>query len=130
MGSKTVLMAASALLVSFACGCAAETGDSDPAAAAEPQAKTEQAQVITNPPGYNPYNPVLNPPGMSGVGVNPAGYNPPGYNPINPAINPPGYNPPGMGGAGVYNPPGYNPPGYNPYNPAVNPPGYNPPGRY
>jgi hypothetical protein len=118
-----MLMAASALLVSFACGCAAETESSDPdqqGAAQEPQTGgggavgTAVERQVVNPPGYNP----------------------PGYNPYHPIANPPGYNPPGTG-VGVctpgvnppgYNPPGYNPPGTNPVNPAINPPGYNPPG--
>jgi hypothetical protein len=122
MRSNTMLMAASALLVSFACGCAAETAGSDQSdqgSASEPQRNGAietgvHPQVIGNPPGYNP----------------------PGYNPVYPALNPPGYNPPGTG-VGVctpgynppgYNPPGYNPPGYNPTAPVANPPGYNPPG--
>jgi hypothetical protein len=125
MRSNMMWAAASALLVSFACGCAAETENGDPdeqGAAQEPQTKgavgTAVERQVVNPPGYNP----------------------PGTNPVNPALNPPGYNPPGTGVAcapGVqtpgcnppgYNPPGYNPPGTNPVNPAVNPPGYNPPG--
>jgi hypothetical protein len=121
MRSNTMLAAASALLVSFACGCAAETENADPdeqGAAQEPQTTgavgTAVERQVVNPPGYNP----------------------PGYNPAHPIANPPGYNPPGTG-VGVcapgyntpgYNPPGYNPPGTNPVNPALNPPGYNPPG--
>jgi hypothetical protein len=113
MRSNTMLWAASALLVSFACGCAAETESGDP-----DEVGTAVERQVVNPPGYNP----------------------PGYNPAAPAANPPGYNPPGTNvvcAPGVYtpgcihpavNPPGYNPPGTNPYNPAVNPPGYNPPG--
>jgi hypothetical protein len=114
-----LLMVGSALLVSLACGCAAETESDghDGGAAAEPQASgavgTAVERQVVNPPGYNP----------------------PGTNPYNPAANPPGYNPPGTGGCATpgynppgYNAPGYNPPGTNPYNPAANPPGYNPPG--
>ena len=115
MISKLMLMgAASALLVSFACGCVAETG-SDEGTPANEKVGTEKSAIIYG---------------------NPAGYNPPGYNPMAPGLNPPGYNPPGMGvgvgypGEGIANPPGYNPPGYNPAAPLANPPGYNPPGTF
>jgi hypothetical protein len=112
MRANMSLMAASALLVSFACGCAAETEQADTwdsGSAAEPQQNgavgTVGERLVGNPPGYNP----------------------PGTNPYNPAVNPPGYNPPGTGVCATpgYNPPGYNPPGYNA--PGYNPPGYNPP---
>jgi hypothetical protein len=119
-------MAASALLVSFACGCAAETQSGDP----DEQGSAQEPKTGGGAVGTTVERQVVNPPG----------YNPPGYNPAHPIANPPGYNPPGTGVAcspGVYtagcvqpgyNPPGYNPPGTNPYNPALNPPGYNPPG--
>jgi hypothetical protein len=73
MQSKTILSAVSALAVSLACGCAAETerGTQD----AEPAVGTAESAQLVNPPGYNP----------------------PGYNPVNPVLNPPGYNPPGTG---------------------------------
>jgi hypothetical protein len=121
MRSKAMLMAASALWVSFACGCVAETGSGGPdeqGTAQEPLGTgTAVERQVVNPPGYNP----------------------PGYDPLHPIANPPGYNPPGTGvgvcAPGVtpanppgYNPPGYNPPGYNPAAPLANPPGYNPPG--
>jgi hypothetical protein len=83
MTSKLMLLgAASALLVSFACGCAAEMGTDDgtstdpKAAPAEEKTGTTESPIIYG---------------------NPAGYNPPGYNPFAPGLNPPGYNPPGMG---------------------------------
>ena len=151
MNSKLMLMgAASALLVGFACGCAAETGSdegtSDQATATDEKTATEESALVPRDDNADFYaNPHETPDRRNGDEYrgayrrnrpNPPGYNPPGYNPYAPAANPPGYNPPGTGrgyGAGYgrrYNPPGYNPPGYNPYAPAYNPPGYNPPGAW
>jgi hypothetical protein len=150
MNSKLMLVgAASALFVSFACGCAAETGSdegtSDETTPAGEKTATEQSAISyrDDPGGYtNPHEAPDRRNGDEYRGAyrrsrpNPPGYNPPGYSPYAPAANPPGYNPPGTGrgyGAGYgrrYNPPGYNPPGYNPYAPAYNPPGYNPPGAW
>jgi hypothetical protein len=154
MSSKLMLMgAASALLVSFACGCAAETGSEegtgDEATPADEKTATEQSPIVygnggdrTNPrdtwnrgrgDDRGDYRPEYR--------RNPPGYNPPGYSPY--SANPPGYNPPGTGRGyaggygrrynnppGNYDQPGYNPPGYNPYAPAYNPPGYNAPGAW
>jgi hypothetical protein len=83
MTSKLILMgAASALLVSFACGCAAEVG-TDEGSSKDPQTvpANEKTGTTESPIIYG----------------NPAGYNPPGFNPFAPGLNPPGYNPPGMG---------------------------------
>jgi hypothetical protein len=97
MKSQLMLMgAASALLVSFACGCAAETG-TDEGTSAEPKVGVadEKAGPADEKSGTTE-SPIIY--------GNPAGYNPPGYNPLAPGMNPPGYNPPGMGG--VYGYPG------------------------
>ena len=91
MTSKLMLIgAASALLVSFACGCAAEMG-TDEGTSTDPQAApaNEKTGATESPIIYG----------------NPAGYNPPGYNPFAPGLNPPGYNPPGVGVGWGY--PGY-----------------------
>jgi hypothetical protein len=145
MNSKLMLVGStSALLVSFACGCAAEAGSDEEKTATEESAVVarDNGAGYTNPRDTNAHE--TNPRdawerrtddrGNDQVDYrpNPPGYNPPGYNPYRPAANPPGYNPPGRGyGYGRrYNPPGYNPPGYNPYAPAYNPPGYNPPGAW
>jgi hypothetical protein len=98
MTSKLMLLgAASALLVSFACGCAAEMG-SDEGTSTDPQAGpvAPQAGQATEKTGTTE-SPIIY--------GNPAGYNPPGYNPFAPGLNPPGYNPPGMGVGVAY--PGY-----------------------
>jgi hypothetical protein len=148
MSSKLMLVgAASALLVTFACGCAAESEGDEGAAPADEKTATEQSAIAD--PNYrdNGGGGYENPRGAwdrrtgdnqgeyrGNYRRNPPGYNPPGYNAYAPGYNPPGYNPPGRGpgyGAGYgrrYNAPGYNPPGYNPYAPGYNPPGYNPPG--
>jgi hypothetical protein len=83
MKSQLMLMgAASALMVSFACGCAAEMA-TDEGSSTDPKAGPvdEKTGTTESPIIYG----------------NPAGYNPPGYNPFAPGLNPPGYNPPGMG---------------------------------
>jgi hypothetical protein len=123
MKSKLMLMgmgAASALLVSFACGCAAEMGtdegtSTDPKTApADPKTAPadEKAGTTESPLIYG----------------NPAGYNPPGYNPFAPGLNPPGYNPPGMGVGVGY--PGYGLGGYGIGYPGNVNGGWNVPGPY
>lgn len=116
MKSKLMLLgAASALLVSFACGCAAEMGTDEgnptdqKAAPADEKTGTTQSPLIYG---------------------NPVGYNPPGYNPYAPGLNPPGYNPPGYGVGVAY--PGYGygyGVGYPGYGTNLNG-GYNLPGPY
>jgi hypothetical protein len=116
MKSKLMLLgAASALLVSFACGCAAEMG-TDEGTSTDPRARPADEKTGTTESPQLIYG-------------NPAGYNPPGYNPYAPGSNPPGYNPPGMGVGEAY--PGYGAgyggayPGYGPgYGAAY--PGYGP----
>lgn len=116
MKSKLMLMgAASAVLVSFACGCAAEMGtDDDTATDSKAAPAHEKAGTTQSPLIYN----------------NPPGYNPPGYNPYAPAANPPGYNPPGTGVGVTY--PGYGGAygaGYPGYGTNLNG-GWNQPGPY
>ena len=82
MRSNRMFVAASAVLVSFACGCAAEMG-TDEGTSTDPQAGPANEKTGTTE------SPI--------IWGNPAGYNPPGYNPFAPGLNPPGYNPPGMG---------------------------------
>src|SRR5262245_15506578 len=123
MRLQNLIIAASALCVGLACGCAVETGADDQSPGVQPGERVGAAQsaLIGNRPGVGPYNPPGT--GYYGGGM----YNPPGVGP---------YNPPGTGygyGAGVYNPPGvgpYNPPGtgYGYGTGLYNPPGYNPPG--
>jgi hypothetical protein len=149
MNSKLKLVGAtSALLVSFACGCAAEAGSDesafDEATPVDEKTATDESALVnrnnwehdknTRNSNAHETNPQDRGDDRFDYRRNPPGYNPPGYNPYHPGYNPPGYNPPGRGpgyapGYGRrYNPPGYNPPGYNPYAPGYNPPGYNPPG--
>jgi hypothetical protein len=83
MKSQLMLMgAASALMVSFACGCAAEMGTDEGTSTDQKAAPVDAKTGTTESPL---------------IYGNPAGYNPPGYNPYAPGLNPPGYNPPGMG---------------------------------
>ncbi|HEX8791337.1 MAG TPA: hypothetical protein VF765_10345 [Polyangiaceae bacterium] len=97
MKSKLMLMgAASALLVSFACGCAAEMG-SDEGTSTDPKAAADEKSGAAHEKTGTTESPLIY--------GNPAGYNPPGYNPYAPGLNPPGYNPPGMGVGVGY--PGY-----------------------
>jgi hypothetical protein len=87
MKSKLMLMgAASALLVSFACGCAAEVG-TDEGTSTDPKAAPAEEKVGTTE------SPI--------IFANPPGFNPPGFNPWAPGLNPPGFNPAGMGMWGV-----------------------------
>lgn len=99
MKSKLMLIgAASALLVSFACGCAAEMGTDDGTGTDSKAGPTDEkkAGAVDEKTGTT-QSPLIY--------GNPAGYNPPGYNPYAPGLNPPGYNPPGMGVGVAY--PGY-----------------------
>lgn len=98
MNSKLMLIgAASALLVSFACGCAAEMGtDDDTSTDTKAAPANEKAGPADEKVGTSK-SPLIY--------GNPAGYNPPGYNPYAPGLNPPGYNPPGVGVGVAY--PGY-----------------------
>jgi hypothetical protein len=95
MKSKLMLMgAASALLVSFACGCAAEMG-TDEGTSADPKvgAADEKAGGPAEEKTGTTESPI--------IFGNPAGWNPPGFNPMAPGLNPPGWNPAGMGVWGV-----------------------------
>jgi hypothetical protein len=91
MKSTLMLVGVSALLASFACGCAVETGaDEGTPTATKAAPANEKTDSTESPIIYG----------------NPPGYNPPGYNPLAPGLNPPGYNPPGMGVGFGYGYPG------------------------
>ncbi|HTQ45884.1 MAG TPA: hypothetical protein VMI75_24180 [Polyangiaceae bacterium] len=97
MKSKLMLMgAASALLVSFACGCAAEMG-TDEGTSTDPKAQSVDEKGQSADPKTQPADEKTGTTESPLIWGNPAGWNPPGFNPLAPGLNPPGWNPAGMG---------------------------------